>query len=119
MLQEKTGQILQKHSESLSKLALPSEIVQKLYRNGVFSKETFDEVEKAKGSLSGSPLRALSNTVSKQFNQLQIFANFLLQSEDTVDVANDILKEYGMWPWFYILYFIITIIIYSCIYRSN
>ena len=88
-------QILQKYSESLSKIVLPSEIVETLYTDGIFSKETFDEVTKVGGSLAGGPLRALSNTVSKEFNQLRVFATILLQSEDTADVAQDILKEYG------------------------
>ena len=43
-MQELTDQILQKYSESLSKLVLPSEIVQTLYTEGIFSNETFDEV---------------------------------------------------------------------------
>ena len=107
---ELTGRILQKYSESLSKLALSSEIVQTLYTERVFSNETFDEVTKLGGSLSGGLLRALSNTVSKDFKQLRLFAMVLLQSEDTVGIANDILNEYGRW---FLLYN--CIISYVCI----
>ena len=66
-----------------------------LRTEGVLSNDTFDEVERAGGLLSGGPLRALSDIVSKEFNQLRVFATVLLQSEDTVDIAEDILKEYG------------------------
>ena len=95
-MQEQTDQILQKYSESLSKLVLPSEIVKMLRTEGVLSNDTFDEVEEVGGLLlSGGPLRALSDIVSKEFNQLRAFATVLLQSENTVDIAEDILKEYG------------------------
>ena len=67
-----------------------------IYRKS-FSNETFDEVTKLGGSLFGGPLRALSNTVSKDFKQLRLFAMVLLQSEDTVGIAKDILNEYGKW----------------------
>ena len=96
-IQELIDQILQKHSETLSELVLPSEVVETLYTEGVFSNETFDEVTKLGGSLSGGPLRALSDTVSKDFKQLRLFAMVLQQSEDTVGIAKDILNEYGKW----------------------
>ena len=86
-------QILQHHSEILSKLTLPVEIVQTLYTEGVISKEIFDVVESSRGSLAGGPLRALSST--EYPNQLRVFSTVLLQSEETVRVANDILEEYG------------------------
>ena len=113
-MRERTDKILHKYSESLSNLVLPSEIVQTLYTEGVFSKEIFDEVKKVGGSLSGGPLRALSNTVSENFSQLQVFATILLQSEDTVCIANNILKEYGKLVLLYCYY---NYIFY--IYRSD
>ena len=102
-MQELTDQILQKYSESLSKLVLSSETIETLYTEGVLSNEIFDEVTKLGGSLSGGPLRALSNTVSKDFKQLRLFVTVLLQSEDTdtVGIAKDILKEYGKSFYFY------------------
>ena len=95
MQKEVVIQILQHHSEILSKLTLPVEIVQTLHTEGIISKETFDVVESSRGSLAGSPLRALSNTVSDDPNQLRVFSSVLLQSEETVRVANNILEEYG------------------------
>ena len=88
-------QILQHHSEILSKVTLPVEIVQMLYTEGVISKVTFDLVESSGGSLADGPLRALSSSVSDDPNQLRVFSTVLLQSEETVHVANDILEEYG------------------------
>ena len=71
------------------------EIVQTLYTEGVISKEIFDVVESSRGSLADGTLKALSSTVSDDPNQLRVFSTVLLQSEETVEVANDILEEYG------------------------
>ena len=90
-----TSQILQKHSENFSHLLLPMEVVQTLYTEGVISKKIFDEVEKSGGCLAEGPLRALSSTVSKDPNQLKVFASVLMQAEETVRVAKDTLKDYG------------------------
>ena len=95
MQKEVIIQILQHHSEILLTLTLPVEIVQTLYTEGVISKETFDDVEKSRGLLTDGSLRALSNTVSDDPNQLRVFSSVLLQSEETVRVANNILEEYG------------------------
>ena len=62
-----------------------------LYTEGVISDETFDEVQRS----NISPLRALSGTVSDNPNQLRTFSTILLQSEDTVQIGQEILKEYG------------------------
>ena len=88
-------QILQHHSEILSMLTLPVEIVRMLCTEEVISKKTFDVVVRSRGSLASGPLRVLSNTVSDDPNQLRVFCTVLLQSEETVRVANNILKEYG------------------------
>ena len=87
--------MLQKHSESLSQLLLPMEVVQALYTEGVFSKETYDDVEESGGYLAEGSLRALSSTVSKDPNQLKVFASVLLKSEETVRLAKDTLKDYS------------------------
>ena len=92
---EVIAQILQQYSKVFSKLILPVEVVQTLYTEGVISKKTFNEVEHSGGSLTDGPLRALSNTVSDDPNQLRVFSTVLLQSEETIRVANDILEEYG------------------------
>ena len=90
-----TSQILQKHSESLSQLLLPMEVVQTLYTEGVISKETYDEVEKSGGCLGDGPLRALHNTICRDPNHLKVFASVLLRSEETVHVAKHTLKDYS------------------------
>ena len=71
------------------------EVSQTLYTEGVFSEETFDHVQRSGGSLTGGPLTALQNTISKDPNQLVIFGNVLLQSEETVSIGKSILKDYG------------------------
>ena len=102
--------LLQKHSESLLQVVFPMETVWKLHKEGVISKETLDELERSEGLLTDDSLRALSNTVSEDPNQLKVFSTVLLQSEDTRHFAQDILKEYSKWfelllliPKFYII----------------
>ena len=71
------------------------EIAHTLYTEGVISKETFDDVKNSGGALTGRPLRALQNTVSKDPHQLEIFGTVLLQSEETVCIGKSTLKDYG------------------------
>ena len=86
--------LLQKHSESLLQLILPSDIVNILYKEEVISKETFDEVEQSSRITNGQ-LGALSSTVSEDPNKLRVFTSVLLRSEETIRVGQIILKEYG------------------------
>ena len=73
------------------------ETVWMLHKEGVISKETVDEIERSEGLLTNDSLRALSNTVSDDPNQLKVFSTVLLQLEDTIHFAQDILKEYSKW----------------------
>ena len=92
-------QILQKHSDRVSLHPLSDEIVQMLYKEKVISKETLDEVNRLGGVLGDSPLRALYTTVYEDRKKLATFATVLMKSEQTVPVANDILKEYGKYMY--------------------
>ena len=92
--------ILQKYSESLSLLTLPTKIVKILYTERVISKETFDEASKS-GLLTGDPLRALSSAVSENPNKLRVFSTVLLKSKKTINVGQNILKEYSKLFIFY------------------
>ena len=87
--------MLQQHTDRLLPLILPMKIVQMLYEERVISKETLDEVNRLGSVLGEGPLRALCTTVSKDQNILKVFASVLLKSEETVQIAKDILKEYG------------------------
>ena len=86
--------MLQKHSDTISSLTLPVNIVQMLYTERVISKETLDEANRLGGVLGDGPLRALCATMYKEPNKLKVLASILLKSEQTVPVAKDILKEY-------------------------
>ena len=66
-----------------------------LYTEEVISMETLNEMERFEGLQTDHSLRALSNTVSEDPNKLRILTSVLLQSEETVHVAQDILKEYS------------------------
>ena len=92
--------ILQKHAERLSQLNLPTKIVRILYTEGVISKDTFDEMERSGSVLTDDPLRALSSRVCEDSNKLRVFATVLLQSEETIQVGQDILKEYSKFVFY-------------------
>ena len=92
MQKDVPNQILQKHS---SQLVLSVKLVQMLYKEEVISNETFKELERSGGLLTDGPMRTLSSTVSEDPGQLRVFGTVLLQSKETVQVAKDILKEYG------------------------
>ena len=85
-------QILIKHYERLSQLILP---VETLFTEGIICKEIFHDIKKSRGLLVNSSLRALCTTVSKDSEQLKIFATILLRSRETIQVAQFILEEYG------------------------
>ena len=87
--------MLQKHTDKLSSLTLPVEVVQMLYTEKVISKETLDKVNRLGGVLGDGPLRALFTTVYKDPNKLKKFASILLKSEEVVQIAQDILQEYS------------------------
>ena len=57
--------------------------------------ETLNEMERSGGLQTDRSLRALSNTISEDPNKLRILTSVLLQSEETVHVGQDILKEYS------------------------
>ena len=102
LLSTPASQMLQKHSDRISSLALPMEIVQMLYTERVISKETLDEVNRLGGVLGDGPLRALCTTVSGDPSKFKVFTSVLLKSEQAVSVAKDILKEYGKYHYIYI-----------------
>ena len=52
-------------------------------------------MERSGSVLIDDPLRALSSRVSEDSNKLRVFATVLLQSEETIQVGQDILKEYS------------------------
>ena len=92
---ELTSRILQKHSERLWQLILPTKIVHLLYTEGVISKETYDDIKILRGSPADCVLKQLHTRVSKDHNQLRVFASILMRSGITVQIAQDMLKEYG------------------------
>ena len=91
-----TCQMLQKHSDRITPLTLAVEIVQMLYTERVISKEILNEVNRLEGILGDGPLRTLCTTVYDDPSKLKLFASILLKSEQTVPVAKDLLKEYGI-----------------------
>ena len=88
-------QMLHKHTDRLSSLTLPMEIVQVLHSERVISKETLDEVNRSGGVLGEGPLKALRTTMYEEPNKLKKFASILLKSEEVVQIAQDILQEYS------------------------
>ena len=89
------NQILHKHSESILQLPLPTKVIQTLYTEEIISKQISNDLEDSEGYLTYHQLTVLYTSMSENPNQLRQFATVLQQSEDTVCVANDILKEYS------------------------
>ena len=65
-----------------------------LYTEGVISEEMYHEIKRS-GVLVNDQFKSLCSTVSKNTEQLKLFASVLLQSRDTIQVAQYILQEYG------------------------
>ena len=87
-------QILQNHFESLTRLSLPLNVVQTLYKERVISEVTLHQLEKVGGSLTTRQLRELHYKVLKDHNQLTVFTHVLLLSEKTAEIGASILNEY-------------------------
>ena len=94
---ELTKETLERHSESLSQHVLPMEVIQMSYTEEVVSKETFDELERSRGFLTDGALKALSSVVYEDSNKLRVLCTVLQQSEETIRVATDMLREYAKW----------------------
>ena len=78
--------------DRLSQVAVPFEL---LDTERVITRETSEEIEMLGGYLINGPLRSLRNAVYKDCDVLKRFASVLLQSEDTVSLAQDILNDYS------------------------
>ena len=66
-----------------------------LYTEGVISKELFHEIKRSGGAVVNDHFKALCSIVSKNTEQLKLFASVLLQSRETIQVAQFMLQEYG------------------------
>ena len=96
MIEELSTPACQKHSDRISPLILPLEIIGMLYTERVISKEILDEVNTLGGVLGDGPLKALCTTVYEDPSKLKLFGSTLLKSQQTVPFAKDLLKEYGI-----------------------
>ena len=66
-----------------------------LRTEGVISKEMYHEIKRLGGVLVNDQFKALCFIVSKNTEQLKLFASVLLQSRETIQVAQFMLQEYG------------------------
>ena len=90
-----TNQMLEKHFESLSQFVFPMEVIQMLYTEDVISTDAFNELNRSRGFLADGTLKALFSVVYEDPNKLRVFCTILQQSEETICVATDMLREYG------------------------
>ena len=88
--------ILERHGDRFSQVTLPVTIVQMLYTENVIAMEMSNEINKLEGVLSGGLMKALCRAVSKDPEKLRVLASILQKSEETILIAEDILKEYSM-----------------------
>ena len=89
-------QILERHNDRFSQVSLPVTIVQMLYTENVITMEVSNELNTLGGVLCGDPMKALCHAVSKDPEKLRVLTSILQKSEETVSIAEDILKEYSM-----------------------
>ena len=87
-------QILQNHFENLSRLNLPLNVLEILYKERIISEDTLHQLQRVGGLLDIRQIRELQNKVSKDHNQLAVFAKVLLLSQKTVEIGVAILNEY-------------------------
>ena len=57
----------------------------------------FDELDRSRGFLTDGALKAISSVVNEDSNKLRVLCTILQQSEETLCVATDMLREYGKW----------------------
>ena len=93
--------IFQDHVPSLNEgLVCPVQVCQLLYSKGCISEATLDEMERIDQSRSlddkkTTLLTAIQETVSSDYRKLKDIATVLSGIEETRDVAQKILTEYG------------------------
>ena len=93
--------ILQRHIHSLNEgLVSPVQVSQLLYNKRCISEATLDEMERIDQSRSlddkkTTLLTAIQETVSSDYRKLKDIATVLSDVEETRDIANRIMIEYG------------------------
>ena len=91
--------ILQSHCQSLNQVLLsPVQLSQQLYSKRCISEATLDVMETVDGSLDDKKttlLTALQETVSSDYRKLKDIATVLSNDEQTRDIANQLISEYG------------------------
>lgn len=78
------------------RLSLSNDLVQFLFKEKVFSKETADDVGKCDGKLVSYSLKEVCTTVAEDHNKFGLMINILFKSVETYSLAKEMYQEYGM-----------------------
>ena len=89
------SQLLQHYSSRLSQATLSEESVDLLHTEGLISEETLREVNSCGYTLTDDPMREIYTAVANDHNKLKAFAKILCKTEDTVNMANELLQDIG------------------------
>ena len=89
------SQLLQQYSSRISGATLSEESVDLLHTEGLISEETLREVKSCGYTLTDDAMREIYTTVAYDHNKLKSFIKVLYKTEDTVNMANDLLQDIG------------------------
>lgn len=89
------SQLLLQHSDNLSWLILPEDLILLLRTEGVISKEVQSGITNSGSLLVGEALRAVCVTVAEDHNKLRVLAEVLLKFERTAVTGKNILEKYS------------------------
>ena len=89
------SQLLLQHSDNLSQLILPKDLILALRTEGVISKEVQSSITKSGNLLVGEALRAVCVTVADDHNKLKVLADVLLKFKQAEILGKDLLEDFS------------------------
>ena len=100
------SQLLQHYSSRICEATLSEESVDLLHTEGLISEETLREVKSCGYTLTDDAMRKIYTAVAYDHNKLKSFAKILFKTEDTVNMAQELLQNIGEYSntlslWFF------------------
>ena len=89
------SQLLQHYSSRISQATLCEESVDLLHTEGLISEEILREVKSCGYTLTDDAMREIYTAVANGHNKLKAFPKILCKTEDTVNMANELLQDIG------------------------
>ena len=100
------SQLLQHYSSRISQATLSEDSVDLLHTEELISEETLREVKSCGYTLTDDAMREIYTAVANDHNKLKSFAKILFKTEDTVNMAQELLQNIGEYSntlslWFF------------------